>query len=211
MPAPGFRLYLVTDRGATAGRPLDGVLAACLDGGLGAVQLREKGLAAGDLVALATGLRELTARHGARLLVNDRADVALAVGADGVHLPGDGLPPRVARRLLGPDRLVGVSTHSALEVEAAAEAGADFVVFGPVYDTPAKRPFGPPRGVAALAAACRGRRVPVLAIGGVTAARVAEVRQAGAAGVAVIRALLAADDPRAATREMLSACEAAWP
>jgi thiamine-phosphate pyrophosphorylase len=211
MPAAGFRLYLVTDRGATGGRPLARVLAACLDAGLRAVQLREKDLAAGDLLGLATGLRELTARHGARLLINDRADVALAAGADGVHLPAGGLPLRVARRLLGPDRLVGLSTHSALEVEAAGEGGADFVVFGPVYDTPAKRPFGPPRGVAALAAACRASRVPVLAIGGVTAARVAEVREAGAAGVAVIRALLAAADPAAATREMLAACEAAWP
>jgi thiamine-phosphate pyrophosphorylase len=112
---------------------------------------------------------------------------------------------------MGPARLVGVSAHSAAEVEAAGEAGADFAVFGPVYDTPSKRPFGAPQGVAALAAACRGSRIPVLAIGGVTAARVAELRDSGAAGVAAIRTLLEAADPAAATREMLAACEAAWP
>lgn len=210
MPAPGFRLYLVTDRQATGGRPLTGVLEACLGAGLRAVQLREKDLAAGELVCLAAGLRELTARHGARLLVNDRVDVALAAGADGVHLPSSGLPPRLARALVGPDRLVGVSAHSAAEVEAAGEAGADFAVFGPVYDTPAKRPFGPPQGLGALAAVCRVSRIPVLAIGGVTAARVAELRDAGAAGVAAIRALLEAANPAAVTREMLAACEAAW-
>ena len=141
------------------------------------------------------------------MLVNDRADVALAVGADGVHLPGAGFPVEVARRLVGRDCLLGVSTHAAMEVEAAGRAGADFVLFGPLYDTPSKRGFGAPQGVAALAAACRRATVPVLAIGGVTAARIPELGAAGAAGVAVIRALLEADDPGQATKELL----AAWP
>jgi thiamine-phosphate pyrophosphorylase len=211
MPAPGFRLYLVTDRRATAGRPLAAVLDACLGAGLPAVQLREKDLAAGDLFRLASDLRALTGRHGARLLINDRADVALAVGADGVHLPGTGLPPTVARRLIGPARLLGVSTHSAAEVEAAAASGADFAVFGPVYDTPSKRPDGEPQGLDRLASACRQSRLPVFAIGGVTAERVGEVRAAGAAGVAVIRALLGADDPARASKELLAACDRAWP
>jgi thiamine-phosphate pyrophosphorylase len=206
-----FRLCLVTDRRATAGRPLLGVVEACLGAGLRAVQLREKDLPARDLFHLATDLRALTARHRARLLVNDRVDVALAVGADGVHLPGAGLPPAAARALVGPERLVGVSTHSAAEAEAAATEGADVVFFGPIYDTPSKRSFGAPRGLAELTVACRRARLPVIAIGGVTAARVPELREAGAAGVAVIRALLEAEDPAAATKTLLAACERAWP
>jgi thiamine-phosphate pyrophosphorylase len=205
------RLWLVTDRRATAGRPLRPVVEACLGAGLRAVQLREKDLPARDLLRLATDLRELTARHRARFLVNDRLDVALAVGADGVHLPAAGLPPSVARALLGPERLVGVSTHSAAEAEAAAAEGADLVFLGPIYDTPSKRPFGPPRGLAELAAACQRSRRPVIAIGGMTPPRVEEVRQAGAAGVAVIRSLLEAGDPALATKALLAACEQAWP
>ncbi|MBI2468392.1 MAG: thiamine phosphate synthase [Candidatus Rokubacteria bacterium] len=211
MPAVGFRLCLVTDRRATGGRPLPDVVEACLGAGLPAVQLREKDLGARELLALARELRARTARHDARLLVNDRADVAVAAAADGVHLPAAGLPPDVARRLVGPDRLVGVSTHSPVEAAAAERDGADFVLFGPVYDTPSKRPYGAPQGLAALGEVCRRLTIPVFAVGGVTAARVGEVRAAGAAGVAVIRALLEAEDPAAATKALLAACEAAWP
>jgi thiamine-phosphate pyrophosphorylase len=205
-----FRLCLVTDRGATGGRPLIEVVEVCLGAGLRAVQLREKALVAGELFELAGELRALTWRYGARLLVNDRADVALAVGADGVHLPAAGLPPAVARKVLGPDRLLGVSTHHPDEVEASGRDGADYVVFGPVYETPSKEAYGAPAGLAALARACERSTVPVLAIGGVTVSRLAEVRAAGAAGAAVIRALLAAPDPAGATKRMLAACEAAW-
>jgi thiamine-phosphate pyrophosphorylase len=200
----------VTDRRATAGRPLTEVVERCLGAGLPAVQLREKDLAGVELLDLARALRGLTARHGARLLVNDRVDVALAVDADGVQLPEAGLPPAAARALVGPARLLGVSTHSTGSLEAAQEAGADFVLFGPVYDTPHKRAWGAPQGTAALAAACRRANVPVLAIGGVTAGRVPELSEAGAAGVAVIRALLEADDPAGATRDLLAACDRAW-
>jgi thiamine-phosphate pyrophosphorylase len=200
----------VTDRRATAGRPLAEVVERCLGAGLPAVQLREKDLAGVELLDLARALRNLTARHGARLLVNDRVDVALAVDADGVQLPEAGLPPAAARALVGPDRLLGVSTHSAESLDAAQEAGADFVLFGPVYDTPHKRSWGAPQGTAALAAACRRAHVPVLAIGGVTAGRVPELSQAGAAGIAVIRAILEADDPARATVDLLAACDRAW-
>jgi thiamine-phosphate pyrophosphorylase len=206
-----LRLCLVTDRHATRERPLDEVVEACLRAGLRAVQLREKDLAAGALLDLAQRLRELTRRAGARLLVNDRVDVVLAVGADGVHLPGASLSVDVARRLVGPARLVGVSTHSPPEAEAAGRAGADYVVFGPVYDTPSKRPYGAPPGLPALGEACRSARVPVLAIGGITPARVAEVRRAGAAGVAVIRGLLDTEDPAGATCAFLDAWESGGP
>jgi thiamine-phosphate pyrophosphorylase len=194
------RLVLVTDRHATAGRDLVDVVAAALDAGLPAVQLRDKDLPGRALLALAERLRVLTASAGALLLVNDRIDVAVAVGADGVHLGGGSLPADVARRLLPPGALVGVSTHAPAEV---ASATADFVFFGPVYATPSKAAFGPPLGVAGLRQAVAAARVPVLAIGGVTARTVPETRATDAAGVAVIRAILAADDPALATRDLL--------
>jgi thiamine-phosphate pyrophosphorylase len=208
--AVDFRLCLVTDRLAGPGRPLVAVVEACLGAGLRAVQLREKDLPAGELFRLAGELRALTWRFGARLLVNDRADVAAAVTADGLHLPEAGLPPEAARRVFGHDRLLGVSVHAAAEASAAGRAGADYVFFGPVYDTPSKQRYGAPRGLDGLAEACARSPVPVLAIGGVTAERVGDVARAGAAGVAVIRALLDAREPDLATRELLAACTLAW-
>ncbi len=208
MAGVDFRLYLVTDRHATCGRPLPEVVEACLRGGLRAVQLREKDLGAAALLELAQTLRALTARYDARLLINDRVDVALAVGADGVHLPAAGLPVAVTRGLIAPTGLVGVSTHSVVEAEVAARAGADFLVFGPVYATPSKRSYGCPQGETALATVCGQVRTPVFAIGGVTPERVRAVRVAGASGVAVIRALLQAGDPKRATQALLDAWEA---
>jgi thiamine-phosphate pyrophosphorylase len=198
-------LVLVTDRQATVGRDLVTVVEAALAAGLPAVQLREKDLPGRPLLALAERLRTATARTGALLLVNDRLDVAIAVEADGVHLGGGSVPAPVARRLLPPGRLVGVSTHAPAEVAAAAAGGADFCLFGPVYATPAKDAFGPPQGEDRLRAAVAAAPIPVLAIGGVGPAEAARVRAAGAAGVAIIRAILAAPDPSAATRALLAA------
>jgi thiamine-phosphate pyrophosphorylase len=196
--ADSFSLYLVTDRHRTAGRPLLDVVEAALQGGVDAVQLREKDLSAGALFELASHLRELTRRYEVRLLINDRIDVALAVGADGVHLPVDSFAFADARRLLGADALIAASTHSVQQARAAAAGGADFVVFGPVFETPSKRPFGPPVGLDALAQVTQTVTQPVLAIGGVTAACVVSVRQRGAHGVAVVSAILEAADPRVA-------------
>ncbi len=198
-------LYHVTDRRQTRGRCLVDVVHAALDAGVDAVQLREKDLGGAALLDLAEPLRALTARYRAALLVNDRVDVALAAGADGVHLGRSGMPPAVARRLLGADRLVAVSTHTAAEAVDAAAAGADFVVFGPVYWTASKAAYGAPRGVDELRDVAASVPVPVLAIGGLTASRVPEVRAAGAAGVAVISAIIAADDPAAAARGLAAA------
>jgi thiamine-phosphate pyrophosphorylase len=203
-------VYLVTDRGATGGRPLVDVVERALRGGVRAVQLRERGLEARALLDIAAELRALTARHDALLLINDRIDVALACGADGVHLPSHSFTVRDARTLLGTERLIGLSTHHPAEVARAAEDGADFTVFGPVFDTPSKRALGAPVGLDGLAAAAaavtpRATAFPVLAIGGVTAAEVPAARRHGAAGVAVIRAILAADDVEAAARALCAA------
>jgi len=199
-----LRVYLVTDRGQTVGRPLLDVVDAALRGGVRAVQLRERDLATRELLALAVDLRRITARYDALLLVNDRIDVALACGADGVHLPGHSFTIADARTLLGPSKLVGASTHSVREVEAAAQYGADFIVFGPIFDTPSKRAFGKPVGLDALERACAAP-LPVLAIGGLTAERVTETRSRGATGVAVIREICAADDPEHAARRLVEA------
>lgn len=203
--ADGFSLYLVTDRTRTAGRPLLDVVEAALHGGVDAVQLREKDLAARELFELARALREVTRRHSAGLLINDRIDIALAVDADGVHLPVDSFAPADARRLFGQRALIGASTHSVEQARAAAASGADFIVFGPVFDTPSKRGFGTPVGLNALAQAVQAVTIPVLAIGGVTAERARSLRESGAHGIAVVAAILEADDPRAAAAALRAA------
>jgi thiamine-phosphate pyrophosphorylase len=136
------------------------------------------------------------------LLINDRIDVALAAGAGGVHLPADSFCPRDARSVLGHEALIGVSTHGVSDARSAAAAGADYVIFGPVYDTPSKQAYGPPLGLDALAEVVETVPIPVLAIGGITPDRVSAVRARGTHGVAVISAILSAGDPRAASRAL---------
>jgi thiamine-phosphate pyrophosphorylase len=203
-----FGLYVITDRQQTGGRPLPAVIEAALRGGARAFQLREKDLAPRELLPLAQEMRQLTQAYSARLLINDRIDVALAVDADGVHLTTSSLPVSVARRLLGPERLLGVSTHSLAEAQAAAEGGADFVVFGPVFFTPSKAPYGQPVGLEALRVVCAAVTLPILAIGGIKQANLDQVVAAGADGIAVISAIVAADDPTAAAQELLAALQA---
>jgi thiamine-phosphate pyrophosphorylase len=162
-----------------------------------AVQLREKDLSGQQVLQLARAIRTLTANAGVQFLVNDRIDVALAVGADGVHLGGESLSADDARAI-GPALAVGVSTHGIADLAAAAKQ-ADFAFFGPIYDTPAKRRYGSPLGPAALAAAAQVGP-PLIAIGGIEPANVDEVMAAGAKGVACIRAVMGAPDPSAAVR-----------
>jgi thiamine-phosphate pyrophosphorylase len=193
-----FRVYLVTDRKLCPGGDIPGTVEKALDGGVRAVQLREKDLPGGELFRLAERMRRITEGYGARLLINDRADVAMAVGADGVHLGVLSIPPREARRLLGPNASIGCSAHNAEELREAEEGGADFVTFGPVYPTPSKGPFGPPVGISALSSACRTAGIPVFAIGGVGTGNLEEVVRAGSFGIALISGIVAAPDPRAA-------------
>jgi thiamine-phosphate pyrophosphorylase len=204
-----FDLYVITDRQQSGGRPLLTVVEAALRGGARAFQLREKDLPPRDLYPLALRMRQLTQAYGARLLINDRLDVALAVNADGVHLTTASLPASVARRLLGPDRLLGVSTHSLAEAQAAAEEGADFVVFGPVFFTPSKAPYGQPIGLDAVRAVRAALGLPILAIGGVKKANLDQVIAAGADGIAVISAVISAADPAAATQDLLATLDGA--
>jgi thiamine-phosphate pyrophosphorylase len=192
------RLYLCTD-----GRRARGDLAQFLDAVLGAgvdiVQLRDKGLEAREELGLLEVFADACRRHGRLLAVNDRADVALAAGADVLHLGQDDLPVPVARRILGPDPLIGRSSHSAAQAAAAAgEPGADYFCAGPVWATPTK-PGRPATGLD-LVAHVAGRRPsrPWFAIGGISLGRLDDVLAAGATRVVVVRAITEADDPAAA-------------
>jgi thiamine-phosphate pyrophosphorylase len=205
MPPVDFRLLLVTDRRQTGGRSLPSVLHDAIHAGLPAVQLRERDLSTRELLLLAQEIRSITAPRAVPLIINDRVDLMMALNLNGVHLRANSLPVSAVRRLAGADRLVGISTHSAAEVREANRDGADYVVFGPIFDTPSKRSFGSPVGLEQLAEVCRLSAVPVFAIGGITPASVSDVRRAGAHGVAVIGAILARDNAAAATREMLAA------
>jgi thiamine-phosphate pyrophosphorylase len=202
----GFRLYLITDRHVlTKQRTLVEAVERALRGGVRAVQLREKDLSAAELFALAGQLRSLTRRYGTPLLINDRIDIALAVEADGVHLGAGSLPLAEARRLLGPRKLIGYSAHRVDELISASSGGADFVTFSPIYHTPSKAAWGPPQGIERLRQACRASRLPVFALGGIRKEHLPEVLAAGAHGVAVISAILAAPDPTEAAEALTGA------
>ena len=201
---PDFPIYLITDRHQTNGRPLVEVVEAALRGGIRAVQLREKDLSTRELYELAYKLRKLTARYGARLLINDRIDVALAVEADGVHLGQNSLPVYKARKLLGDDLLIGVSCHNQVSAITAQEKGADFITFGPVYFTPSKAQYGKPVGVDRLAYIANLLRIPVFALGGIKLDNAREVMAADAAGIALISAVLTATDPADAVHNLLA-------
>lgn len=202
----GFRLYLITARHVLTKEPsLLAAVERALRGGVRAVQLREKDLPAAELFLLAGQLRSLTRRYAARLLINDRIDIALAVEADGVHLGAGSLPVAEARRLLGPQKLIGYSAHCLEELSSAESDGADFVTFSPIFHTPSKAAWGPPQGIERLRQACRASRLPVFALGGIQQEHLPEVLAAGAHGVAVISAILAAADPMEAAKTLTGA------
>jgi thiamine-phosphate pyrophosphorylase len=201
-------LMLITDRSLLRGRAIEEVASQAVDGGVTAVQLREKDLSSCDLYELAMTLRAVL-QGRALLLVNDRADVACVSGADGVHLPERCLPPRAVRSLVGEGCIIGRSVHS---VEAAVQAereGADYVEVGSVYET-ASHPGITPGGLALVRAVAEAVSLPVIAVGGIDAARVRDVLAAGADGIAVIRAILSATDPAAAARSLRHALNEAY-
>ena len=203
MPRPDFDLYLVTDRKLTGGRDLADVVEQALTGGVQAVQLREKELGGAELFRLAQALKAVCARRRARLFINDRVDVALAVDADGVQLGAASMPIGAARELLGDDKLIGASIHSLHEAQQAVRDGADFLLFGPVYFTPSKAAYGAPQGIDRLKEVVEKISIPVYAIGGITAGNVEEIKKIAARGVALIAAVMSARDPAAAARDIV--------
>jgi thiamine-phosphate pyrophosphorylase len=178
-------------------------LECALDGGVKAIQLREKDLAGKELFLLAQAVRKLTQRYDAVLFVNDRIDVALAIDADGVHLGRTSLPITTARELVGTQRFIGVSTHSPEEAQEAEEHGADFVLFGPVYFTPSKASYGTPQGLVALQKIVEKIALPIYAIGGLKPGNILEAKGTGIRGVALISAIMSAPDPKKAAEEII--------
>ena len=203
--AERLRLIVVTDPACGAGRSVVEVVRAALRGGAPAIQLRAKDATARETVALARLLRAETRAAGALLFVNDRVDVALAAGADGAHLGDDDLPLAAARAIVPPGFLLGMSADAPEGALRAARCGADYVGAGPVYATASKADAGEAVGPERIAAVAAAAGVPVVGIGGIDASNAGEVVRAGAAGVAVISAVMRAADPEAATRELLRA------
>jgi thiamine-phosphate pyrophosphorylase len=200
-----LRLVLVTDRRQARGRDLATLVAECVRAGLPSVQVREKDLGALELAELCRQILAGIPPGRCLLVVNDRVDVALATGAGGVQRTSTSLAVRDIRAIVKSDLLIGASVHSLEEAIEAEAAGADWVTFGPVYDTPSKRPYGAPQGLAALERVAAALRIPVVAIGGITPERADAVMGAGAHGVAAISAILAAADPAEAVRRFLAA------
>ena len=204
-PVPDLSVYLVTDRLLSRGREVVDVVLAAVRGGATVVQLREKESSARETLELGRALLERLRPLGVPLIVNDRVDLALALGADGVHVGQGDLPPEVARRLLGPDALVGLSITGAEDLHTLDPAVVDYAGVGPIFPTGSKADATPALGLKELARLRRLLPVPVVAIGGICAANAAAVIAAGADGVSVVSAICSADDCEVAASTLVQA------
>lgn len=197
-----LRLYLVTDRGLAGGRAMTEIVREAVAGGVTMVQLREKECSTRDFVALGRELKSLLASHNVPLIINDRVDVALACGADGVHIGQSDMPYDMARRILGPDSIIGLSVENIDEVIAANSLDVDYIGVSPVFATPTKTDTAVPFGLDGLREAVRLSVHPVVGIGGMNASTAADVMSCGADGIAVVSAIIAAESPGQAAGEL---------
>ena len=197
-----LKLYLVTDRPLSLGRPLEEIVEGAVEGGVTIVQLREKEAPTGEFVALAKRLKAVLAPLGISLIINDRVDVALASDADGVHIGQSDMPYEDARRLLGSDKIIGLSVENFEDLERANALDVDYVGISPVYGTPTKSDTAEPFGLEGLRRAVAMSVHPTVAIGGMNSSTIAEVMQAGTDGVAVVSAICSAPSPRKAAEEL---------
>ena len=196
---PDYSIYLVTDEGCLQGRALLDCVREALDGGVTLVQYRAKTASSAEMYAEALQLKALCDSFKVPLIINDRLDIAMAVGAAGVHLGQDDLPCAAARKILGEDYIIGVSAHNPAEAKAALQSGADYLGCGAVFGTPTKADVKK-LGTEGLTAICREKGLPVVGIGGVTADNYREVRVAGADGAAIVSGILAQPDIRTTVR-----------
>ena len=204
LPWIDFNLYLITDRLRNVEHRLVEVVEEALKGGVRAVQLREKDLPSRDLYELAYELRKVTTRYNARLFVNDRLDIAMAVDADGVHLGERSIPIHRARRVLGEKKLIGVSCHNQVSAIAAQETGADFITYGPVFYTPSKAVYGQPVGLESLENVVNLLQIPIFGLGGITRNNARKVVDIGVHGIALVSAILGAENPREESKALLA-------
>jgi thiamine-phosphate pyrophosphorylase len=203
-----YQLCLVTDSALANGRSLAGIVAAAVKGGVTLVQLREKTASTRAFIEQARVLKRLLAPLRVPLLINDRIDVALAAGADGAHVGQQDMPVALARQLLGPAAIIGLSITELGQVRDRDVELADYIGVGPIFAQSTKLDATPPLGLDGLAEVRRASSKPIVAIGGVSAANADAVRLAGADGIAVVSAIMGADDPRAAAAALVSAPKA---
>jgi thiamine-phosphate pyrophosphorylase len=205
--AARLKLHVLTDREWSRGRSMLAVAEAAIAGGATVIQLRDKTASTRLLVEEGLALRELTRKHGVLLIVNDRIDVALAVDADGAHVGQDDMPGALARQLLGPERILGISAGNMDETMAALNAGADYLGVGPIFATRGKADAGAPIGIRLLRELSSRYTTPLVAIGGINSTNAREVIAAGAAGIAVITAVVNAEDVVVAARSLAEVWE----
>lgn len=199
-----LKLYLVTDRDLSLGRSLEEVVREAVAGGVTMVQLREKDAATGEFIDLARRMMSVLKPLGVPLIINDRVDVAMAVDADGVHIGQSDMAYADARRLLGPDKIIGLSVENFEDLEEANILDVDYIGISPVYGTPTKTDTAEPFGLEGLRKAVQMSAHPTVAIGGMNASTVGAVMAAGTDGVAVVSAICSAPSPRAAAAELLN-------
>ncbi|MGB9866791.1 MAG: thiamine phosphate synthase [Bacillota bacterium] len=202
-----LKVYVITDPQLSLGRSHEEVVALAIQGGCKAVQLRDKNASTRKLVQAAKAIREITAATGTLFIVNDRVDVAMAVGADGVHLGQDDLPLEAARKILGESKVIGISVETPEEAMLAEAYGADYLGVGPVFPTSTKPDAGPVYGPDIVARIREVTSLPIVAIGGINTANLPQVAQAGADGVAVVSAVVSKPDVAEAVRELLRCWE----
>lgn len=189
-----YDLYAVIGSDFCRDKTLEDMVLEAVEGGVDVVQLREKNVKAVEYIQIAKKIRVITRKAGVRFIVNDHTDVGLAVDADGVHLGQDDLPLEIARKILGPDKIIGVSVRNLSQALEAEEAGADYLGVGPVFPTSSKDDAVSPIGILVLKEICDKVHIPVVAIGGINSGNAGEVLRAGACGVAVISAIFGTDD-----------------
>jgi len=197
-----FSLYLVTDRGLAKGRSTLDIVRAAVSGGVTCVQLREKDCSTREFIEQAIAIKDFLKERRVPLIINDRVDVALAVGADGVHLGQTDMPLKTAQKILGDSMIIGISAESLEDAVEAEKGGADYLGVSPIYATPTKTDTAPPLGLEGLRSIRQAVNLPLVGIGGLNRDNAADVIRSGGDGVAVVSAIVSAGDPAGAARNL---------
>lgn len=195
-------LYLVTDRGLSLSRPLEKVVEEAVRGGVTIVQLREKNTGSREFYNLALKLKNMLQKYEVPLIINDRLDIALAAGADGIHLGQSDLPAGIVRKILGPHKIIGLSVESLQDAIAANEADVDYIAVSPVFATPTKADTKKPFGISGVREVSEISKHPCITIGGINANNVRTIIKNGASGIAVVSAVMSAASPYDAAKEL---------